>query len=117
MTDYPSVRGYRIVGDPVKPQRELSTAYLQLRPEASHALKKLWDEAPKKGALCLNREEEFRGDKLMTDAVAQLECVQCPVLDLCRKTAEAQHPAWGTWGGNVYGRALEEIEKRDRENG
>lgn len=112
MNNEQTVRGYRIVGER-KADKSLSYDYLQLKPEASHALKDLWREAPVKGANCLNQEDLFRGDTQMTDSEAQLACAGCPMLDLCKKTAEAQHPAWGTWGGKVYGRALEAIEKEE----
>lgn len=34
---------------------------------------------------------------------AELMCSGCPLLDLCSKAAQKRRPAWGVWGGRVYG--------------
>ena len=113
MTD--NIRGYRVLGEAPK-VRELSTGYLQQSRDSSVLLKELWDRAPKEGANCVGREDEFSGDDLPTDREAQLLCSGCPLLSLCREYAESAHPAWGLFGGRVYGRNLEEAMKDDEED-
>lgn len=115
MNNEQTVRGYRVIGER-KPDKHASADYLMLKPEASHALKDLWRTASKKGAHCLNREDEFRGDELMTDQEAQLACAGCPSFQECDIFRRLGHPGWGTWAGVVQGRALEEIERKERED-
>lgn len=100
-----TVKGYRILGDRPK-SRELSYDYLQQSAKASKLLRELWDRAPKEGANCVGKPEEWTSDELPTDREAALACASCPLLDLCREYAETAHPAWGQWGGKVYGRNL-----------
>lgn len=44
---------------------------------------------------------------------AKMSCAGCPFLAECATFAEAEKPAWGVWGGNVYGRKLAETERRE----
>jgi hypothetical protein len=111
-----TIRGYRVLGEQ-KPDKQYSYDSLMLSAEASRALKDLWREAAIKGANCLNREEEFRGDTLPSDRDAALMCAGCPVFDLCEKYRKLAHPGWGVYAGHVQGRALEEIERKEREDG
>lgn len=110
MTDYPVTRGYRILGDR-KPERQLSTSYLQHSSEGSRLLAELWHRAPIEGANCVGREDEFSGDELPTDREAELMCASCPLANLCRDYAKVAHPAWGIFGGIVHGRVLQEAMK------
>lgn len=113
MNSETTYRGYRVLGDR-KPDKQYDTSSLMLKPEASQALRELWtDPNP---ANCLNREEEFRGDNLPTDAEAQLMCAGCPRFEKCEIYRKVAHPAWGVYAGTVQGRALEEIEREEREN-
>lgn len=102
-----SIRGFRIVGDPPKPDKKFNVDYMHHAhgEEALHSA--LWKASQSTGANCLNREEEFSGEDLPSDREAQLLCASCPVLDLCRAYAEVAHPAWGVFGGRVYGRNLQ----------
>lgn len=106
------IRGYRIVGDRPK-DRSLSMDYLQQSAKASKLLRELWDRAPKEGANCVGEPEKWTSDELPTDREAQIMCAGCPLMDICREYAETAHPAWGTWGGKVYGRNLEAAMKDD----
>lgn len=36
-------------------------------------------------------------------SVAQKMCRGCPLLELCDEAAQKRRPAWGVWGGKVYG--------------
>lgn len=113
-----SIRGYRTVGDPPKPSRELSMGYLQQTPRASKLLKQLWTEAPVQGAPCVGRSDQWTSDDLPTDREAQLMCSTCDILELCRSYADEAHPAWGVLGGRVYGRNLDEqMRKADSSGG
>lgn len=87
--------------------------YLQQSPKAAKLLRELWDRAPKEGANCVGAPEKWTSDELPTDREAALACASCPLLDLCREYAETAHPAWGVWGGKVYGRNLEAAMKDD----
>lgn len=44
---------------------------------------------------------------------AKMMCQTCPMLAKCAAFAEAEKPAWGVYGGNVYGRKLAETERRE----
>lgn len=116
MTTETTIRGYRVLGEQ-KPDKQYSYDSLMLKPDASRALKDLWLEAGSKGANCLNREEEFRGDTLPTDEEAALMCAGCPSWGKCDLYRKLAHPAWGVYAGHVQGRALEEIERKEREDG
>ena len=107
-----TVKGYRILGDRPK-DRTLSMDYLQQSAKAAKLLRELWDRAPKEGANCVGNPEKWTSDELPTDREAALACASCPLLDLCREYAETAHPAWGVWGGKVYGRNLEAAMKDD----
>lgn len=99
-----SFRGYRPLADRPK-EKGGSLEYLRLpSAEARKLLDELW-KSPDRN--CEGRGEEFSGDDLPTDAEAQLMCAGCDVLDKCREYAAEARPAWGTWGGTVYGRGLE----------
>jgi hypothetical protein len=115
MNNEQTVRGYRVLGER-KPEKQYSYDNLMLKAEASHALIALTAKVAEVGANCLNREEEFRGDALMTDGEAQLACAGCPAFTECDIFRRLGHPAWGTWAATVQGRALEEIEREEREN-
>lgn len=110
-----TVRGYRVLGEK-KPEKQYNVDSLMLNPEASHALKELWRHAAQHGANCLGREDEFRGDDLPSDADAQLMCAGCPSFTQCDIFRKLAHPGWGVYAGVVQGRALEEIEREEREN-
>lgn len=101
-----SIRGYRTVGDPPKPSRELSMGYLQQTPRASKLLKQLWTEAPVQGAPCVGRSDQWTSDDLPTDREAQTMCAPCALRALCAEYRDEAHPALGVWGGEVRGRNL-----------
>lgn len=103
-----SIRGYRTVGDPPKPPRELSLGYLQQAPRASKLLKELWDRAPLEGAPCVGNAEKWTSDDLPTDREAQILCSSCPLAKLCAEYRDESHVAWGVWAGEVRGRKLKE---------
>ena len=109
-----SIPGYRTLGDPPKPDRMLSTAYLQQTSRASKLLRELWHRAPIEGAPCVGKAEQWTSDDLPTDREAQLACSSCPVFDLCKEYTEEAHPAWGLWAGTVRGRALKEAMEDER---
>lgn len=44
---------------------------------------------------------------------AKMMCAGCPFIAQCAAFAEAEKPAWGVFGGNVYGRKLAETERRE----
>lgn len=105
MRDYEdSIRGYRIVGDPPKPDKRFNYDYL--RPKTS-MYAELNKAAVDEGAKCLN-DDRFISDELPTDREAQMMCAGCPLIDFCRQTAEVEHHPWGVMGGKVWGRALKE---------
>lgn len=108
MPDYPSVPGFRIVGDRPKPARELSYSYLELKTEAAHALDKLRQSVKENGANCVGREDEFSGDTLPSDGEGQLLCAGCPSFDKCDIFRKVGHPAFGVFAGQVVGRGLME---------
>jgi hypothetical protein len=122
MPDYEPIRGYRIVPEQ-KNERVLSTNYLMQDARAAKLDQELWRKAPgvmnpetgniENAANCLNREDEFSGETLMSDTEAALECATCPLFDLCSEYGNVARPAWGTFGGRVFGRALEEAMKED----
>lgn len=106
-----TVRGFRVLGDR-KPERELSYEYLKLGHEATLAQDALRDSVRKNGANCVGREDEFSGDRLMSDRDAQLECAGCPSFTACDLFRKVAHPAWGVFAGHVKGRGLmEDLEK------
>lgn len=109
----PVIRGYRTLGDPAKPDRMLSTAYLQQTSRASKLLRELWHRAPIEGAPCVGKAEQWTSDDLPTDREAQMMCGQCDIVELCRQYAEEAHPAWGVYGGRVFGRNLKERMDED----
>jgi hypothetical protein len=37
-------------------------------------------------------------------AIAVLQCDHCPVLAVCRDTAELRQETWGVWGGKDFSR-------------
>ena len=41
-----------------------------------------------------------------SDEEAELMCAGCPLLALCRDYADKAHPAFGVYGGVIYGRSL-----------
>lgn len=110
MTDSPSIRGYKIVGER-KQDRQLSLSYLALKPEAAHALDKLRrkvdeeerkkDQGVGKGVPCVARPDDFSGDELLSERDAMLACSGCPALALCRTYADVARPAHGVYGGRV----------------
>jgi len=110
MTDSPSIRGYKIVGER-KQDRQLSLSYLALKPEAAHALDKLRrkvdeeerkkDQGLGKGVPCVARPDDFSGDELLSERDAQLACSPCPARELCKAYALIARPAHGVWGGTV----------------
>lgn len=117
MSEYPVVRGYRIQGDPPKPDKQISTQYLLQKPEAAQALTILRAGVRDKGANCVGKEEFFSGDALPSDRDAALACASCPVKDLCADYAEKAHVAYGVFAGKVYGRGLmEDLEKEEADD-
>lgn len=114
-----SIRGYRTVGDPPKPPRELAMGYLHQSHAESALHTPLSRAATDEGANCLGRMDEWAvgseegGDTLPTDRQAQLMCSGCPILQQCSEYAEVKHPSWGVWGARVYGRRLEEAMRDD----
>lgn len=109
-----SIRGYRTLGDPPKPSRTLATGYIHQTHAESALHSPLSKAATDEGANCLGKMDQWAvgseegGDSLPTDREAQLMCAGCPVLERCAAYAEVKHPAYGVWGGKVYGRNLAE---------
>jgi hypothetical protein len=101
MPDYPSVPGFRIVGDRPKPARELSYAYLELKTEAAHALDKLRKSVKENGANCVGRADEFSGDSdtLLTGEDAELACASCKSWTACDIYRLVARPAHGVYAG------------------
>lgn len=114
-----SIRGYRTVGDPPKPSRELAMGYLHQTHAETALHTPLSRAATDEGANCLGRMDtwavgsEEGGDELPTDREAQIMCAGCPILKQCAEYAEMKHPAYGVWGGKVYGRRLAEAMRDD----
>lgn len=116
--NFQSIRGYRVIGDPPKPDRELSFNYLQLKDEAAKALTILRAKVKKDGANCIGREDEFSGKELPTDRDAQLMCAGCPAFQECEIYRQLAHPAWGVHAGKVHGRGtMETVEDNLDEGG
>lgn len=111
----PVIRGYRTLGDPPKPDRMLSTAYLQQTSRASKLLRELWHRAPIEGAPCVGKAEQWTSDDLPTDREAQMMCSGCELISLCSEYRDEAHPAIGVWGGQVRGRNLLAAMKEDDE--
>lgn len=109
----PVIKGYRTVGDPPKPSRELSMGYLQQSSRASKLLKELWDRAPIEGAPCVGNADKWTSDDLPSDREAQLMCSPCPLASLCAEYRDEAHPAIGVWSGVVKGRNLLEAMRDD----
>ena len=76
--------------------------------ELRHAIVKLGIE-PK----CLGTEELFV-DYVSppTRVEARALCRGCPLLQLCDAAARHRKPAWGVWGGRVYGAQKKVSRKR-----
>lgn len=109
--NYQSIRGYRVLGDPPKPDRQLSVDYLRLKPEAAHALANLRKSQRENGANCNDNAEFFSGDELPSDRDAALACAGCESFAACDIFKKLGHPSWGVWSGEVRGRGLmEELE-------
>lgn len=115
MNEYQPIRGTKPLADR-KVDRQLSVNYLHQKKNAADLLAELWRKAPGgvdehgnevKPANCYGKEE-FTSDDLMTDREAALACAGCPLFSICRTYSETAHPAWGTFGGRVHGRALQE---------
>lgn len=116
MSDYPVVRGYKIVGDPPKPDKQISTEYLRLKPEAAHARAALLKSQRENGANCTDKHEFFSGDTLPSDREAVLACAGCKSWTACDIFKKLGHPSWGVWAGEVRGRGLmESLEDEEDE--
>lgn len=110
MTDY--ISGYRpdSRGVPVLGQKwELD--YLRPRKGSETALKRLHMAAQIVDTNCKDREDEFRSydrPDIPTPTADQAEemCAGCPLLKMCKTYAEVGHPAFGVYGGRVYGADL-----------
>ncbi|WP_425280504.1 WhiB family transcriptional regulator [Leucobacter viscericola] len=64
-----------------------------------HAIQKEWKK-PK----CLGGESLYVDyEKPPTRVEARALCRGCPLLELCDEAAQTRRPAWGVWGGRVYG--------------
>jgi len=108
------IRGYRPSSRDEVPAVKHPTDYLRPKKGSGHLLEQLHEAAREEGANCLDREAEFTDYETPPTAVqAQIMCYACPVFDLCAKYAEVGHPAWGIYGGKVYGRELAEREEKD----
>lgn len=84
--------------------------YLQQTSRAAKLLSVLWS-APEKN--CTTDPDKWTSDELPTDREAQLMCSGCPLLVHCQEYADEAHPAWGVFGGRVYGRRLAEAMKEE----
>lgn len=109
------IKGYRVLGDPPKADRQTSTDSLRLEAPASKALNILWVNANKNGAYCHGREDEFTGDDLPSDEWAEKACAGCPVFAECRDYAVKARPSHGVHAGVVYGRELERKIRKSEE--
>jgi hypothetical protein len=45
---------------------------------------------------------------------AKMMCGGCEALAECNQYAEVDNPDWGVYGGNVYGRRIAEVERREQ---
>lgn len=112
-----TIRGFKIT-PVVKPDRELSYAYMQMSSPAVHAYNALKESVRVNGANCVGREDEFSGETLMSDAEAQLACSTCESFTQCEIFAKLGRPAWGVFAGVTHGRELQEqIEREDGKDG
>lgn len=115
-----TINGYRVCSRDkrsVKQSKELD--YLNPKKGSQEALEALSDEIDvdnrreKPLRNCHGKESFFRDyDNPLnlggapTDFEARVACHGCPLLELCGDYADKGHPAWGVWGGKVYGRGL-----------
>jgi len=79
--------------------------YLSLPKRTQDKLELLWKEADKKGALCINKTDEYIDypeEETPTQEEAQLMCFGCPVRALCKQVAREADVTYGVWGGEVY---------------
>lgn len=114
-----SVRGYRILGDRPKPDKRFNDDALRQTAEAAHLLDTLWKVAPPRpatattaayrGTNCYGKEDQYTSDELPSDEEAAYMCGDCPALQLCRTYAKVSHISYGVWGGEAYGRHLNEL--------
>jgi hypothetical protein len=112
MRDYEqSVRGYRITGDPPKPDKRFNYDYMQQTPEQVKAHEALKQSVRENGANCVGRADFFSGDTLPTDHEARLACAGCDSFAACEFYKQIAHPAYGVYAGTVVGRGLmEDVE-------
>lgn len=59
-----------------------------------------------KSALYSNYDDPKNLGGVPTDREAELMCAGCPLFDLCRTYGKVGRPAFGVWGGKLYGRDL-----------
>ena len=107
------VRGYRVLGDVKKPNKQYNTDHLLQTPEAAKSLVRLRKLARTEGSNCRDRPDEFtppEGTPLPSDTEAEILCAGCPLKtrQACGTYVRLGHPAFGVWDGKVRGRALEE---------
>lgn len=95
---------------------------LSIRPSAKQA----WgdfQEAQDKGAdkipavlpRCYNDTSytDYDAFNVPSPGRAKMMCQTCPFYRECAAYAEAEKPAWGVYGGTVYGKKLAETERRE----
>lgn len=59
-----------------------------------------------KSALYSNYDDPKNLGGVPTDEEAQLMCAGCPLMKLCKTYGTTARPAFGIWGGKLYGREL-----------
>ena len=64
---------------------------------------------------CAGEEESYvlyDAKNVPSRAEAAIMCIGCPLLQLCDEAAQRRRPAWGVWGGRVYGANRKKSEVR-----
>lgn len=115
-----TIAGYRIDSrdkKSVKQSKEFD--YLRPREGSQEALDELSDAVDEdnksgnpqrncagKSELYTNYDDPRNLMDVPTDEEAEIMCAGCPLLELCGDYADKAHPAFGIFGGRVFGRNL-----------
>lgn len=53
---------------------------------------------------CRGKEDQYVDFHVLPSRSEAKElCEGCPLLEKCHNAAQSRRPAWGVWGGRVYG--------------
>lgn len=119
MANYVTVRGYRVDSRSDKKSEDKEFDYLKPKLSTQEALDALQEAVNEDNAKdepernCYDKSTQFSNYDdprslydIPTDSQARRMCGGCPLFDLCKDYATKARPAWGVWGGKVYGRNL-----------